>query len=152
MVITIKGADQSICSKIHDAAEKGIKALIPNHVKYDLYIKIEIKHIKPEARMDGYCMGDPDNHRVYNDFTIVIKEDLSVSKMLHVLNHELMHVYQRASGKLQLIEKNGIEHAVWNGEDCGEKSLLFHRERPWEIEAIDWAEKCYKKACLRLDK
>lgn len=87
-----------------------------DHLKLDVDLTIEFDSLKKHHC--GYCDYDED------EVIVTIAKRLSVREILMTLFHELVHVHQYASGRLD-------HGGVWLGKvyECAYADL------PWEIEA-----------------
>jgi hypothetical protein len=65
---------------------------------------------------------------------IVIDSNLNIEKSISTLAHEMVHVKQMATGKLQHKTIRGKEVAFWNGK----KVKADYLNRPWEQQA--WSQ------------
>lgn len=85
-----------------------------------------IRNILPNERVSGFVI---ENQK--NTYQIYLDPDLSRSRMLDVLAHELIHIEQRHSNRLEILD---IEYAVFEGDTLSMNEVSY-RDRPWEIEA-----------------
>ncbi len=60
---------------------------------------------------------------------LVIDADMSKFRTIEVLTHELIHVQQVASGRLQFVG----QATLWDGEDM---TGMDYDDRPWEHDAV----------------
>jgi len=65
---------------------------------------------------------------------VVIDSNLNIEKSISTLAHEMVHVKQMATGKLQHKTIRGKEVAFWNGK----KVKADYLDRPWEQQA--WSQ------------
>ena len=65
---------------------------------------------------------------------IVIDGNLNIEKSISTLAHEMVHIKQMATGKLQHKTIRGKEVAFWNGK----KVKANYLDRPWEQQA--WSQ------------
>jgi len=65
---------------------------------------------------------------------VVIDSNLNIEKSISTLAHEMVHVKQMATGKLQHKTIRGKEVAFWNGK----KVKADYLNRPWEQQA--WSQ------------
>lgn len=77
----------------------------------------------------------------YGNYFIFIK-DLSRSKAIRVISHELIHLKQYEINQLEI--KNGL--VIWNDSEIyNSKDLPEYSKRPWEKEAFDKSPKLETK-------
>lgn len=72
-------------------------------------------------------------------YRVRLSPNQSVKDVLGTLFHELTHVHQYATDRLDL----GFKQAVWEGETM--QIPRTHSKRPWEIEAFASEKKLLKK-------
>jgi hypothetical protein len=68
---------------------------------------------------------------------IRLRRDWSLRENLEHMAHEVVHIYQYATNKLQyrLWSSDRKYHVRYAGQEMGERDAIPYRERPWEIEA-----------------
>lgn len=108
---------------VDDAMTFVIKHLdLPNHVWVDIRVK------KLPDLQNGWCLDleDDGNHHF---FEIEINKNMPREEMLKTIFHEMKHVEQAATGKLQQL--------FWQGKDYRN---CPYDDRPWEIEAYSFEQ------------
>lgn len=92
------------------------------------YIDVEVKR---DIGADGWCFVEDDDHRP-REFRIQLEKTLDEIALLTTLAHEMVHVWQYATGKLKLYQDGKHRYAgkVYS-------SNTKYVDRPWESEAYD---------------
>jgi hypothetical protein len=105
-----------------------------------LSIRIEMRASKLAADMAGKCVHAPIGSQAVKTFTIVLDRDMTWSDQLSYLAHEMKHVEQVATGRLQMRfwKTDRQLHVRWNGAEMGPIAQLPYWTRPWEVEAREF--------------
>jgi hypothetical protein len=92
------------------------------------YIDVEVKR---DIGADGWCFVEDDDVRP-REFTIQLEKTLDELALLTTLAHEMVHVWQYATGKLRLYQdgKHRYDGKVYS-------SNTKYVDRPWESEAYE---------------
>lgn len=92
------------------------------------YIDVEVKR---DIGADGWCFVEDDDRRP-REFRIQLEKTLDEVALLTTLAHEMVHVWQYATGKLKLYQDGKHRYAgkVYS-------SNTKYVDRPWESEAYD---------------
>lgn len=108
--------------------------LLGKRYKLPFFITVEFVDLKGDSI--GSCEWDGDYVRP-KDFYIEIERTLPLKEMISVVIHEMVHVWQYASGRLKDRAKKGKHITLWCGQDYTEISNNEKRytEYPWEHEA-----------------
>ena len=95
------------------------------------YVSVEVKR---DIGADGWCWVEDDDLRP-REFTIQLEKTLDEMTLLRTLAHEMVHVWQYASGRLRLYQdgRHRFEGRVYS-------SNTKYLERPWEGEAYELEE------------
>jgi Zn-dependent peptidase ImmA (M78 family) len=95
-----------------------------DYLELDLDLIVEFENLKENKF--GYCDYDED------EVIVTISKNLSVEDMIRTFFHEMVHVHQYDSGKLE----NGKNQRWFGVEyDCE------YEELPWEVEAFEVEQK-----------
>jgi hypothetical protein len=68
-------------------------------------------------------------------FKITIQRDMPWTWTLNTFAHEMVHVWQHATGRLRKKYSNGTWLASWCGLAWTDPDTVLYRHRPWEVEA-----------------
>ena len=110
---------------ITEALEAAFVELMPR-VKKPFFINVDpCPTLYQDEGIDGDCMCEDDR-----EFTIRIDTGLSLTQMAITAAHEMVHVQQYLSGRMQQIDGNTIRY-----EGVDYDVNMEYSERPWEIEA-----------------
>ena len=92
------------------------------------YVDVEVKR---DIGADGWCFVEDDDRRP-REFTIQLEKTLDELALLTTLAHEMVHVWQYATGKLKLYQdgKHRYDGKVYS-------SNTKYVDRPWESEAYE---------------
>ncbi len=132
--------------KHHDTLEKAArffaKELLPAEVAKTLEIQIELRAHKLTGSVQGECKATVEGFMpILNKFfEITLRRDVSLSKQISFLAHEMVHVAQRATGRLLFANDAYDTHARWEGKLVGTRDAysyggIPYRSLPWEVEA-----------------
>lgn len=133
MYITARGSNrktQKLCKDIAQfCAEKLMGKRLSNNI--ELHIQF-VEHLDKYDTSDGDCMWDDDESRP-REFTIRIRNGLSLSKKLRTVCHEMVHVKQYAKGEMKQMWRPA-RTTKWRGKYYSDE--LNYWEQPWEIDAF----------------
>jgi hypothetical protein len=92
------------------------------------YVDVELKR---DIGADGWCFVEDDDRRP-REFTVQLDKTLDELALLTTLAHEMVHVWQYATGKLKLYQdgKHRYDGKVYS-------SNTKYVDRPWESEAYE---------------
>ncbi len=138
-----KGGDQTKLEKLKKASMFFSKELMSTRMINTLAIRIEMRATGyADRHTTGNCNGDIFNgSQASKEFTLKVQRDNSFESQLRTLAHELVHVQQYASKRLQtrFWKSDRKWHDRWEGTDMGVQSSIEYGDRPWEIEAFEKA-------------
>ena len=97
-------------------------------MEHNLFIDIKLKS-KLDA--DGWCYVEDDDARP-REFMIVLNKDIKSIELLTTLAHEMVHVWQYASGKLRQYADGSYRYSKQKYE-----ADTPYLRRPWEGEAYE---------------
>ena len=100
------------------------------------YVYVQVRR---DIGADGWCWVEDDDLRP-RKFRIELEKTLDEMSLLRTLAHEMVHVWQYASGKLRLYQdgRHRFEGRVYS-------SNTNYLERPWEDEAYELEEVLVKE-------
>jgi hypothetical protein len=136
ITILQRGGDKNHAA-LESAARFFLRELMSARLANTLTIRIEVRATKLD---DGTlaCAWLPTNGSAASKaFTVVLHRERCLRDQLEDLAHELVHVGQAASGRLQYRrwKSDGKVHARWEGTELGVVDALPYLTRPWEVEA-----------------
>lgn len=136
MKINIKGSRSKKRSKIlKQAAEHYGSLLLKNSIRKNISVDIDIKR-KLEDNNEGMCYYEwYNNVKGTKHFRIEILHSKSLSKMLHKLAHEVIHLKQYTLKELDY-STTDRKITIWKGKLVNELEVDYW-DQPWEIEAFD---------------
>ena len=105
---------------------------IPNPKELDIVLKMSGDKKLVNDGVVGMCC----RHR-NSIYTIIIQRDLPWTPTLEALAHEIVHVNQYATGRLQ--ERRNMRSLIesqWEGGAWMIDKVIPYALRPWEIEAL----------------
>lgn len=153
MLITFDNSfvEDEVKDTLREAGEFFIKHLVQSHIADELIVDVEISPFFE-------CMGEILNEDIDADevpprfFTIRIRDEEDVSRMVDVFAHELVHVKQWALGELKdgIIMKHGkaVGVTMWNGVPwIAKEGEDYSYDSPWEIEAYGREVGLIKRWC-----
>ena len=128
--------------KNHDVLEKatrwGLSQLMSNRMANTLSIRLELRATTLDKNFAGTCaIKSANGSRTKKEFTVVMQRDVPLPTQLSILFHELTHVGQYASNRLQQRwwKSDSSLHFRWEGTDMGTTQQNDYWTRPWEVEA-----------------
>ena len=119
---------------------------VSKRLQNTLSVKVHIRKTTLGKSTLGTCDIPLNGSKSTKDFKIVLFRDLPFHSQLSILAHELCHVAQQVSGRLQLRRwsSDGKKHVRWEGKDLGEYLVdVAYEDAPWEKEANAFAKKAY---------
>lgn len=129
-------------NKNHELLERAIKfygsQLMSTRMLNTLSLRVEIRATKLEKKTMGTCSTKAQGSISNKDFKIMLQRDMSLKDQLETIAHEMVHVWQKATNKLQfrVWKSDGQMHTRWNGNDAGVSGEIPYLDRPWEKEAF----------------
>lgn len=135
--------DPNWAQEIEQAARFFLKELMSVRLQNTLNIKIHVRKTTLGANTMGTHYSVANGCESQKEHKIVLDYNAS----METLAHELVHVQQAVSKRLQYrVWKSDHQlHVRWEGQELGNKERIPYRQRPWEIEAFDLAAKLFKK-------
>ena len=91
----------------------------------------------------SYCKGS----QKQTEYAILLDYNLPTHALIEILAHEMQHVQQMVTGRLQYrVWKSDRQlHARWEGKEVGTVNSIPYRQRPWEVEAYSTQTPLFKK-------
>ena len=132
---------QSGGDKHHEVLDRAarfyLSRLMSARLANSLRLRIEVSASKLDDSTAACTLVPRNGSATTREFTVVLKRDRSLRDQLADLAHELVHVQQVASGRLQFRrwKTDGAVHARWCGNEMGVVAQLGYDTRPWEAEA-----------------
>lgn len=139
--------DELLENRILEATHFFAKELMSVRMMNTIKIKIDVRKTTLSKHTWGQvihkCMGS----QRQKEFRITLDYNRFESDILRTLAHEMIHVQQIVSGRLQYRywKSDGQLHARWEGKELGVQSHIPYEEQPWEIEAYENQEKLFRK-------
>lgn len=127
--------------KYHEALEKAVRyfaaQLMSTRMTNTLEIRLEVRATKLKKRVAGTCSTVPVGSKASKKFTIVLQRDMLPRDMFATIAHEMVHVQQKATNRLQFRRWSSDKqmHVRWEGKDMGVFGDIPYRIQPWEVEA-----------------
>lgn len=90
------------------------------------YVKVEMSE---NIDADGYCSVEDDDARP-REFLVTLNKELDELRLLHTLAHEMVHVWQFATGRLR-----HYANGTYRYKNRRYASDTQYVKRPWELEA-----------------
>ncbi len=130
-----KGGNKNGHAIIEEAARFMGLELMSSRMLNGLQIRIELRARK--AANAGHCSVKCNGSDATKKFTIELSRDDHTATQLEVLAHEMIHVQQIATGRLQkrLWKSDKQLHVRWEGKELGLHKNIPYKTMPWEIEA-----------------
>ena len=132
---------------ILEATQFFAKELMSVRMMNTIKIKIDVRKTTLDKNtwgcVESKCMGSVKQ----KEFRITLDYKRFDTDILKTLAHEMIHVQQIVSGRLQYRywKSDHQLHARWEGKELGVVSHIDYRERPWEIEAFGNEYDLFKK-------
>ncbi len=137
----IKILQRGGCKAGHAEIEKMIRfclgKLMSARLANTLSIRVEFRASKLGKNVGGDCRPEGGGSKKQRIFIVRVQRDGCFTSKLETLAHELVHVAQFASGRLQqrYWKSDRQYHYRWEGEHLGTEKDNPYWNRPWEIEA-----------------
>lgn len=128
-------------TKNHETIERAtrwaIGKLFSTRLANTLHIRIEIRASLNTGSVDGRCFTPSNGSKATRKFRIQILRDAPLRSQIRILFHELAHVHQFATGRLQarIWKTDRKLHYRWQGEHVGTAAENPYSDRGWEVEA-----------------
>lgn len=124
--------------RYHPVLEKAIRhyasQLFSTRMANSLSIRLEFR-VGKNTKCRGVVYHNTNGSKIQKEWKIVIGRDIDLLHQLIILAHEMKHVQQGVSKRLQFFKnKDKILRARWEGETMIVKDVPYNK-RPWEIEA-----------------
>lgn len=142
MYVTTRGSDRKTQKLCKDIAQFCAEKLMGSRLSNAIDLRIEfVKQLDKHNAIEGDACWEDDEHRP-REFTIRIREGMSLSKKLRTLCHEMVHVKQYAKGEMKQMWK-----PARTTKFCGEyySDDLDYWDQPWEIEAFGREDGLYTR-------
>lgn len=127
--------------KCHETIDAAVRFFLLDRMSARLVntlsIRIEIRSTKLAEGTLALVQVPTNGSKASKAFTIVLDRDRCLTDQLADLAHEVCHVEQAATGRLQyrVWKSDGKTHARWEGAEMGPLTCLPYAIRPWEVEA-----------------
>lgn len=127
--------------KHHDVLERAarafLSALMSTRLANTLAIRIEVRATKLDEGVAAVAKLPTNGSVSSKKFTIILDRERGLKEQIEDLAHELVHVEQAATNRLQYRRwrSDGKVHARWEGVDLGPLECQPYWTRPWEVEA-----------------
>eukprot|EP00918_Siedleckia_nematoides_P104680 GHVU01228499.1.p1 GENE.GHVU01228499.1~~GHVU01228499.1.p1 ORF type:complete len:181 (+),score=7.01 GHVU01228499.1:1196-1738(+) len=123
-----------------------LDALMSRKLQNTLNLKIHLRKTVLKGTTVGAFVCILNGCKKQKEHKIVLDWDRGSRQLLTTLAHELIHVHQRVTGKLQwrVWKSDKQLHARWDGQEIGLVDAIDYRERPWEIEAYAKQDDLYQ--------
>ena len=137
----------------NDFYEKAVKLYltrlgISKRLQNTLSIKVHVRKSTLKANTLGTCTIPLNGSKASKEFKITLLYGQDWYNQLQTLAHELCHVAQQVSGKLQLRvwSSDNKTHVRWEGKELGVylKDVKYD-DAPWEHEATKFAKEQYNR-------
>jgi RecA/RadA recombinase len=139
--------DERLENLIKEATQFFAKELMTVRMMNTIKIKIDVRKTTLDKNTWGQvinkCMGSVKQ----KEFRITLDYNRFDTDILRTLAHEMIHVEQIVSGRLQYRywKSDHQLHARWEGKELGVKSHIPYEHQPWEIEAFGKEEAIFQK-------
>tara|TARA_R110002050_G_C8794031_1_gene502309 strand:+ start:68 stop:610 length:543 start_codon:yes stop_codon:yes gene_type:complete len=139
-------ADDMDIELIDRATRVILDALMSRKLQNTLNLKIHLRKTVLKGNTVGAFVCILNGSKKQKEHKIVLDWNRSTPSLLSTLAHELIHVHQRVTGKLQwrVWKSDRMLHARWDGQEMGLVDAIDYRERPWEIEAYAKQDDLYQ--------
>jgi hypothetical protein len=142
-----RGGNQEFNDVMKEAARFFASRLMSTRLANTLTVKIAFRVTGREVKASGHVMPSGAGSKGQRNFSINVMRDAELEKRLEVLAHEMVHVEQLASKRLQLRfwKTDSQCHVRWQGQECGVYSHIPYYSSPWEVEARAKASELMQK-------
>lgn len=136
---------------LEEATRWALSELLSTRMANTLSLRIEVRSTKLHENGYGLVVSTANGSKASKKFTVTIHRDHSLTQQLKGLFHELTHVAQYATGRLQCRRWKSDRkfHYRWEGEEMGTEEENPYWNRPWEVEARKMEEELLQKWKLR---
>ena len=121
---------------------------ISTRLQNTLSIKVHVRKSTMKRNTLGSCTIPLNGSKASREFKITLRHGQPFFNQLQTLAHELCHVAQQVTGRLQLRvwSSDNQTHVRWEGKELGVylKDVSYD-DAPWEHEAQKFAEEQYKR-------
>ena len=114
------------------------KELMSTRMRNTLKIKIHVRKTVLETNTAGRVFHNTKGSRYsQKEFLIQLQDELTNPSQLEILAHEMVHIQQNVSKRLQYRTwaSDRRLHVRWEGVELGVRDHIPYREQPWEVEA-----------------
>jgi len=146
-------SDSYIEKRLIEATHFFGKELMSTRMLNTISIKLKVRKTTLKdfsGAVVSYCKGS----QKQTEYEILLDYNLSIKSLIEILAHEMQHVQQIVTGRLQyrVWKSDRKLHARWEGEELGTVNSIPYRQRPWEVEAYSTQTplfKNYETYCLK---
>jgi len=130
--------DSELNDKLISATKVILGELMSVRMMNTLKIKIHVRKTTLGSETLGVVWHNNNGSKSQKEFLIQLRHDQSDSDKIETLAHELVHVQQNVSKRLQyrFWSSDRTLHVRWEGKELGDPSQIPYRQRPWEVEAF----------------
>ena len=132
---------------LEEAVRFYARDLMSTRMANTLKIKVHVRKTVLKNGTLGQVINNCKGSIKQNEYLITLDSKAFTADMLRTLAHEMIHVMQIATKKLQYRywKSDKKLHFRWNGEEMGELSKFPYRDQPHEIEARGSQDKLFMK-------
>jgi hypothetical protein len=142
MYITARGSDRKTQKLCKDIAQYCAEKLMGKRLSNNIELRIEFaKKLDKNSAIDGDACWEDDELRP-REFTIRIREGMSLNRKLRTICHEMVHVKQYAKGEMKQMWKPA-RTTKFQGEYYSDD--IDYWDTPWEIEAFGREDGLYTR-------
>jgi len=125
--------------------------LMSTRMANTLKIKVHVRKTVLKKGTLGQVINNCKGSIKQNEYLITLDYKAFTADMLRTLAHEMIHVMQIATKKLQYRywKSDRRLHFRWNGEEMGVLANFPYRDQPHEIEAREKQEDLFKRFYLK---
>ena len=135
-ILILQRGGQKNHQKLLEGAHFFLGELMSSRLANLLEIRIEVRSSKLEQGTLAVAWLPTNGSQASREFKIILHRERALRDQMSDLAHELVHVAQAASGRLQYRRrKDGQTYVRWEGQDLGALRDIPYWERPWEKEA-----------------
>jgi hypothetical protein len=142
MVLTVKGGTKLQKELARELVTFVKDKYLSNYTTLDIELTIK-KNLSEETGAEGFCFAVESARP--RTFEIEIDKDLSITKFIKTVIHELVHVRQYAKGEL-IDYSRGRAKVSWKGKDYTKTS---YSRQPWERQAYRLQESLYNEFMIK---
>ena len=127
------------------------KELMTTRMFNTLKIKVHVRKTVLKRGVSGAVINNCKGSIKQNEYLITLDYKAFTADMLRTLAHEMVHVMQIATKKLQYRywKSDRRLHFRWNGEEMGVLANFPYKNQPHEIEAREKEEDLFKRFYLK---